>query len=64
MYSTKIPGIGAKLSDLIAKADVLTKAEEEIKFINKNNINVLFYLDKHYPERLKIVMTHLYFCIL
>ncbi|MCB2197210.1 MAG: DNA-processing protein DprA [Bacteroidetes bacterium] len=49
----KIPGIGAKLSDLIAKADVLTKAEEEIKFINKNNINVLFYLDKHYPERLK-----------
>jgi DNA processing protein len=49
----KIPGIGSKLSDLIAKADVLTKAEEEIEFINKNNINVLFYLDKHYPERLK-----------
>lgn len=49
----KIPGIGTKLSDLIAQADVLTKAEEEIEFINKNKINVLFYLDKKYPERLK-----------
>jgi DNA processing protein len=49
----KIPGIGSKLSDFITKADVLTKAEEEIEFITKNNINVLFYLDKNYPERLK-----------
>lgn len=49
----KIPGIGVKLSDLITRANVLTKAEEEVEFIHKNNINVLFYLDKQYPERLK-----------
>ena len=49
----KIPGIGPRLADLITSSNVLPKAEEEIKFIEKNNINVIFYLDKKYPERLK-----------
>ena len=31
----------------------LQKAESEIKFLEKNNIQVLFYQDEEYPQRLK-----------
>lgn len=49
----KIPGIGSKLVDSILNQNVLLRAEEEIKFIEKYNISALFYLDKQYPARLK-----------
>lgn len=49
----KIPGIGAKLIDSIINQNVLLRAEEEIRFIEKYNITPLFYLDKKYPARLK-----------
>ncbi len=49
----KIPGIGNTLADLIMNSDVIPKAEEELGFIKENEISVIFYLDKNYPERLK-----------
>ena len=49
----KVPGIGTKLSKEIINSDALNKAEEEIKFTEKNKIEVLFFNDKDYPERLK-----------
>ena len=49
----KIPGIGAKTAKKIAQQTVLKSAEKEIKFIERNNIQPLFYLDKTYPRRLK-----------
>ncbi|MFP4469376.1 MAG: DNA-processing protein DprA [Bacteroidales bacterium] len=49
----KIPGIGASLVNAILSQNVLMRAEEEIAFIEKNNIIPLFYLDKRYPQRLK-----------
>lgn len=49
----KIPGIGEILANQIIHSKVIPKAEEEIKFIEDNHINVIFYLDKAYPERLK-----------
>ncbi|HAN78199.1 MAG TPA: DNA-protecting protein DprA [Bacteroidales bacterium] len=49
----KIPGIGDKLAAAIKSADVLNRAEEEVRFILKNNIRTLFYLDSDYPHRLK-----------
>ncbi len=49
----KIPGIGGKLVSSILSQNVLHRAEEEIKFIEHNNITPLFYLDKAYPELLK-----------
>ncbi|GET27515.1 DNA-processing protein DprA [Prolixibacter sp. NT017] len=49
----EIPGIGTVLARNIAKSDVLKRAEKELKFIEKNQIRPLFYLDKEYPERLK-----------
>jgi len=49
----KIPGIGEKTAKEIHEADVLGRAEDEIKFITKHKIQSLFYLDENYPARLK-----------
>lgn len=50
----KIPGIGAMWARSIVKSkDVLKRAEEEIKFIEKYNITPLFFTDENYPTRLK-----------
>lgn len=49
----KIPGIGSKLAQEILNADVLKRAEKELQFIEKHQIQALFYADKKYPFRLK-----------
>lgn len=48
-----IPDIGPRTAELIVGQDVLARAEEEVEFIEKNNIIPLFYLDPTYPKRLK-----------
>ncbi|MBI2270348.1 MAG: DNA-protecting protein DprA [Bacteroidetes bacterium] len=49
----KIPGIGLVLADAIRNHNVLERAEQEIRFIEKYKIAPLFYLDDDYPQRLK-----------
>ncbi|MDA3944543.1 MAG: DNA-processing protein DprA [Bacteroidetes bacterium] len=49
----KIPGIGMITLRSILSQKVLSRAEEEIEFIQKNNIQALFYLDRDYPKRLQ-----------
>ncbi|MDB5128667.1 DNA-processing protein DprA [Mucilaginibacter sp.] len=49
----RIPGIGEKIISQINFDDALRKAELELKFIENNNIDVLFYTDERYPRRLK-----------
>lgn len=49
----KIPGIGEQTINAIANHNVFGRAEEELAFIEKNEIAPLFYLDKEYPIRLK-----------
>lgn len=50
----KIPGIGSVWAKSIVKSkDVLKRAEEEIKFIEKYKIAPLFFSDENYPTRLK-----------
>lgn len=49
----KIPGIGAERAEIISGQKILTRAEEEIEFIKKHKIKVLFYADDDYPKRLK-----------
>ncbi len=49
----KVQGIGDILANEILKTDALQKAEEEIEFAEKHKIDVLFFLDENYPERLK-----------
>jgi DNA processing protein len=49
---SKIPGIGPMKAQDILDAEVLSHAEAEIKFLEKNEIKPLFYLDEAYPRRL------------
>ena len=48
-----ISGVGKILIDSIINSDVLKRAEKEIMYIEKENINHLFYADKKYQNRLK-----------
>lgn len=50
----KIPGIGPSNANKIIqhKTEALAIAEEELKFIDKNEILPLFYLNSNYPKRL------------
>ena len=49
----KIPGIGEILSKEIVNQNVLKRAEQEIDFIARNNINTFYFTDREYPYRLK-----------
>lgn len=48
-----IPGIGEIVANAILSKSFLKDAEEELKFIQKHNIDVLWIEDKAYPHRLK-----------
>ena len=48
-----IDGIGDILLKNLKDKTVFEKAEKEIQFIEKEKINVLYYQDDNYPERLK-----------
>jgi DNA processing protein len=49
----KIPGIGPTTLKSIINHSLLKEAEKEIAFIEKYNIQPIFYLDPNYPYRLK-----------
>lgn len=49
----KIPGVGSKCASEILNSDILERAEKEMVFIKKHNIQTLFFLDDDYPARLK-----------
>ena len=53
----KIPGIGSITAESLinkdARIDALMRAEEEIRFIEKQHITPLFFTDENYPFRLK-----------
>jgi len=49
----KIPGIGEKIASNILKFSDFGKAETEIAFIEKHQIDPLYFLDEKYPARLK-----------
>ncbi|MEC4003460.1 DNA-processing protein DprA [Flavobacterium sp. SUN052] len=48
-----IDGIGKVLIKNLKNKDVFKLAEAEVKYIRDNNINLLFYQDENYPDRLK-----------
>lgn len=49
----KVPGIGEKTIAELDLATALEKAAAELIFIQKNNIEAIFYTDSKYPKRLK-----------
>ena len=48
----QIPGIGSVLAKNIVSSSVMSRAGKEVEFLQKNNVNALFYLDDGYPQRL------------
>ena len=48
-----VPGVGVRLANAIRRQDVLARAEEELRFIEHNDITPVCFLDENYPERLK-----------
>jgi DNA processing protein len=48
-----IEGIGSVIAGYILGTDALAAAAEQLKFLQKYKIKVLFYTDKDYPNRLK-----------
>jgi DNA processing protein len=49
----QVSGIGEKTIATLNFDEALKKAADELKFIRKNNIDVIFYTDSRYPKRLK-----------
>jgi DNA processing protein len=49
----KVPGIGTFRAGQFDFKAALTRAEQELDFIDKNGVDVLFYTDSRYPQRLK-----------
>ena len=49
----KIPNIGPVLASQIKNSSVLSRAEQELVFIQKNNIRCLSYWSDNYPQKLK-----------
>ena len=50
---SSIDGIGTVLLSKLKNKSIFEKAEAELKFIKNNEINVAFFQDEKYPERLK-----------
>ena len=49
----EITGVGEVIAGLILKSDALAEAEKQAAFIRRHRIQVLFYTDASYPQRLK-----------
>ena len=49
----KIPGIGQKRSDAPNTAEALSRAEKELSYLEKNNVEAIFYTEEKFPKRLK-----------
>ena len=50
---SSIDGVGTVLLKNLKNKSVFAEAENELKYIRDNNINVSFYKDETYPDRLK-----------
>jgi DNA processing protein len=48
----QIPGVGSVLAKNIVSSEVMARAGREVEFLQKNNVDALFYLDNDYPQRL------------
>jgi len=49
----EIPGVGEKTIEAIRSTDALVRAQQELDFVEKHGIEVLFFSDEKYPKRLK-----------
>jgi len=47
-----IPRLSRRVIEEIRNPEVMRRAEKELEFVAKNNLQLLFFTDKHYPQRL------------
>lgn len=50
----KVPGIGRVIANNILTQQVLHEAEAELEWIEKHDIQPIFYLDEAYPKRMRV----------
>src|ERR1017187_8665094 len=55
-HLVKIPGIGEKIAGNILHFKDFEKAEKELAFIEKHQIEPLYFLDENYPVRLNEII--------
>lgn len=48
-----IPGIGRKIAGNLSSKKYISRAEEELEYVQKHNISVIRFNEEPYPERLK-----------
>lgn len=51
----KIPGVGEVTANGIKRADVFLEAERELASAEKEGVQILFFNDKQFPSRLKLI---------
>lgn len=51
----KIPGIGGVTAEAIRTGKPFASAEKEMRKAEKDNVQLIFFTDKNYPSRLKLV---------
>lgn len=51
----KIPGIGPKTADALLSKENILEAEKECELARQQDIQILFFTDENYPERLKTI---------
>ncbi len=49
----KVPGIGTVLAGCVAGFKEFDRAEQELRFIEENDVKPVFFLDTDYPQRLR-----------
>jgi DNA processing protein len=49
----RIPGITSRILASLGDPQILIRAEQELNFVQKNNIQVFFFDDDNYPKRLR-----------
>ncbi len=49
----KVPGIGNKTATSLNFTEALQRAEQELAFVEKHGVDIIFYTDSRYPRKLK-----------
>lgn len=53
LFVTKVNGVGTYVAEQLFKTEYIKKAEQELNYILKNNIEFTYFLEDDYPENLK-----------
>lgn len=49
----RIPGIGKKIVENLFQTQILKRAEQELEFMKRNHVSMIFFQQEEYPERLR-----------